>query len=160
MQKITPFLWFDNQAEEAVNFYISVFKNSKILDISYYGDVGGEISGFKKGDVLTIAFQLDGQNFTALNGGKHYKINEGISFVVSCDSQEEVDYYWEKLTDGGEESQCGWLKDKFGVSWQVVPAVLGELMNSPDADKSRRVMEALLQMRKLDIPALEKAYRG
>jgi predicted 3-demethylubiquinone-9 3-methyltransferase (glyoxalase superfamily) len=154
MQKITPFLWFDNQAEEAVNFYVSVFKNSKVGTIARYGDSG---SG-PKGSVMTIAFELDGQNFTALNGGPHFKFTEAISLVVNCANQEEVDYFWEKLTaDGGQEVQCGWLKDKYGLSWQVVPKILPELVQSGDPKKSERVMKALMQMKKLDVAKLKEA---
>jgi predicted 3-demethylubiquinone-9 3-methyltransferase (glyoxalase superfamily) len=154
MQKITPFLWFDNQAEEAVNFYVSVFKNSKVGTIARYGDSGPG----PKGSVMTIAFELDGQNFTALNGGPHFKFTEAISLVVNCANQEEVDYFWEKLTaDGGQEVQCGWLKDKYGLSWQVVPKILPELVQSGDPKKSERVMKALMQMKKLDVAKLKEA---
>jgi len=154
MQKITPFLWFDNQAEEAVNFYASVFKNSKVGTIARYGDSGPG----PKGSVMTIAFELDGQNFTALNGGPHFKFTEAISLVVNCANQEEVDYFWEKLTaDGGQEVQCGWLKDKYGLSWQVVPKILPELVQSGDPKKSERVMKALMQMKKLDVAKLKEA---
>ncbi len=154
MQKITPFLWFDNQAEEAVNFYVSVFKNSKVGTITRYGDSGPG----PKGSVMTIAFELDGQNFTALNGGPHFKFTEAISLVVNCADQEEVDYFWEKLTaDGGQEVQCGWLKDKYGLSWQVVPKILPELLQSGDPKKSERVMKALMQMKKLDVAKLKEA---
>ena len=154
MQKITPFLWFDNQAEEAVNFYVSVFKNSKVGTIARYGDSGPG----PKGSVMTIAFELDGQNFTALNGGPHFKFTEAISLVVNCADQEEVDYFWEKLTaDGGQEVQCGWLKDKYGLSWQVVPKILPELLQSGDPKKSERVMKALMQMKKLDVAKLKEA---
>jgi len=155
MQKITPFLWFDNNAEEAANFYVSVFKNSKILSVSRYGDTGPG----PKGAVMVVSFQLDGQQFTALNGGPLFKFSEAFSFVVSCENQEEIDYYWNKLTSsGGQESQCGWLKDKFGFSWQIVPTALGELMSDPK--KANRVMQALLQMKKLDIATLEDAAEG
>jgi predicted 3-demethylubiquinone-9 3-methyltransferase (glyoxalase superfamily) len=154
MQKITPFLWFDNQAEEAVNFYVSVFKNSKVGTIARYGDSGPG----PKGSVMTIAFELDGQNFTALNGGTHFKFTEAISLVVNCANQEEVDYFWGKLTaDGGQEVQCGWLKDKYGLSWQVVPKILPELVQSGDPKKSERVMKALMQMKKLDVAKLLEA---
>ncbi len=154
MQKITPFLWFDNQAEEAVNFYVSVFKNSKVGTIARYGDSGPG----PKGSVMTIAFELDGQNFTALNGGPHFKFTEAMSLVVNCADQEEVDYFWEKLTaDGGQEVQCGWLKDKYGLSWQVVPKILPELVQSGDPKKSERVMKALMQMKKLDVAKLKEA---
>jgi len=155
-QKITTFLWFDNNAEEAVNFYISIFKNSKILTTARYGETGPG----PKGSVMTIAFELDGQKFTALNGGPHFKFNEAISLVVHCETQEEVDYYWEKLSQGGEKVQCGWLKDKFGLSWQVVPNVLFELVQAGDSQKSQRVMSALMQMKKLDIEGLKRAAEG
>jgi len=155
MQKITPFLWFDNNAEEAANFYVSVFKNSKILSVSRYGDAGPG----PKGAVMVVSFQLDGQQFTALNGGSLFKFSEAFSFVVSCENQEEIDYYWNKLTsNGGQESQCGWLKDKFGFSWQIVPTALVKLMSDPK--KANRVMQALLQMKKLDIATLEDAAEG
>ena len=154
MQKITPFLWFDNQAEEAANFYVSVFKNSKVLSVIRYGDAGPG----PKGSVMTVAFELEGQKFTALNGGPLFKFTEAVSFVVNCESQEEVDYFWEKLTaDGGRESQCGWLKDKYGLSWQIVPTRLIELLQDKDAAKSQRVMQAMLQMKKIDISKLEQA---
>ena len=157
MQKITPFLWFDNQAEEAAQFYTSTFKNSKILSVSRYGDAGPG----PKGSVMVVSFQLEGQQFTALNGGPLFKFSEAFSFVVSCENQEEIDYYWNKLTsDGGQESQCGWLKDKFGFSWQIVPTALGKLMSDKDPKKANRVMQALLQMKKLDIATLEEAAEG
>jgi predicted 3-demethylubiquinone-9 3-methyltransferase (glyoxalase superfamily) len=158
-QKITPFLWFDNQAEEAVIFYISIFKNSRIVSVTHYGEEGAEASGRPKGTVMTVAFQLDGQEFVALNGGPHFKFTEAISFVVNCDSQDEVDYYWENLSEGGDEKaqQCGWLKDKYGVSWQIVPTVLVELLSDPDHEKSRRAMKAMLQMKKIDIETLKQA---
>lgn len=153
---ITPCLWFDSQAEEAANFYVSVFKNSKIESISHYGKGGFEIHGQKEGTVLTVGFQINGQPFTALNAGPIFKFNEAVSFQVFCDTQEEIDDYWEKLTaDGGEESQCGWLKDKFGLSWQIVPAILPELMSDPT--RSERVMKALMQMTKFDIEKLRQA---
>jgi predicted 3-demethylubiquinone-9 3-methyltransferase (glyoxalase superfamily) len=160
MQKITPCLWFDSNAEEAVNFYTSIFKNSKIGNISRYGEAGYEIHGKPAGTVLTIEFELNGQAFTALNAGPLFKFNEAISFQVSCESQEEVDYYWGKLSDGGDEKAqvCGWLKDKYGLSWQIVPTVLGEMLQDKDPEKSGRVMEALLQMKKLDIERLKEAY--
>ena len=160
MQKITPCLWFDNNAEEAVNFYTSIFKNSKIGNISRYGEAGYEIHRKPAGTVLTMEFELDGQAFTALNGGPMFKFNEAISFQVGCESQEEVDYYWEKLSEGGDKKaqQCGWLKDKYGVSWQIVPTVLGRMLQDKDAKKSESVMKALLQMKKLDIKTLKQAY--
>jgi predicted 3-demethylubiquinone-9 3-methyltransferase (glyoxalase superfamily) len=158
MQKITPFLCFDNQAEEAVNFYTSIFKNSKIKSVTRYGEAGGEVSGRPKGTVMTIAFQLDGQEFAALNGGPHFKFTEAISFVVNCETQDEVDELWEKLSEDGEKGQCGWLKDKYGVSWQIVPTVLDEMLQDRDPKKSEKVMEALLQMGKIDIKTLKQAY--
>jgi predicted 3-demethylubiquinone-9 3-methyltransferase (glyoxalase superfamily) len=154
VQKITPFLWLDNHAEEAVNFYTSIFKNSKILNVARYSEVGPG----PKGSVMTVAFQLDGQEFIALNGGPQFKFTEAISFVVNCKTQKEVDDLWEKLSEGGEKVQCGWLKDKYGVSWQIVPTVLRELLSDSDPAKSRRVMEAMLQMKKIDIEGLKKAY--
>lgn len=159
MQKITPFLWFDDKAEEAVNFYTSVFNNSKVMTITRYGEEGAEASGRPQGTIMTMAFQLDGQYFVALNGGPYFNFTEAISFVVNCESQDEIDYYWEKLSGGGDEKaqQCGWLKDKYGVSWQIVPAELGELLNDPDPEKSRMVMKALLGMKKIDIETLKQA---
>ena len=159
MQKITPFLWFDNKAEEAVNFYVSVFKNSKITGITRYGDAGSEVAGRPKGTVMTIAFQLEGQEFVALNGGPVFTFSPAISFVVNCETQEEVDNLWEKLSEGGEIEQCGWLRDKYGVSWQIVPTILGEMLQDKDAEKSERVMKAMLQMKKIDIKGLRQAYR-
>jgi predicted 3-demethylubiquinone-9 3-methyltransferase (glyoxalase superfamily) len=156
MQKITPFLWFDNQAEEAMNFYVSIFKNSKVVTVTRYGEAGPG----PKGSVMTVAFELEGQKFAALNGGPHFKFTEAISFVVNCTTQEEVDYFWEKLSEGGQESQCGWLKDKYGLSWQVVPTVLVELLQDKDPLKSQRVMQAMLQMKKIDIATLKQAYEG
>ena len=156
-QKITPFLWFDNQAEAAAQFYTSIFKNSKILHVSRYGDAGPG----PKGSVMVVNFQLAGQEFTALNGGPLFKFSEAFSFVVNCENQKEIDEYWSKLTSGGgQESQCGWLKDKFGFSWQIVPTALGRLMGDKDPAKANRVMQALLQMRKLDIAILEAAAAG
>jgi predicted 3-demethylubiquinone-9 3-methyltransferase (glyoxalase superfamily) len=157
MQKITPFLWFDSQAEEAAHFYVSVFKQSRIGRIARYGDAGPG----PKGSVMTVEFTLDGQDFVGLNGGPQFKLSEAISFSVACKTQEEIDDFWAKLTQGGgQESQCGWLKDKYGLSWQIVPDVLLAMMSDPDPQKSKRVMEALLKMKKLDIATLEKAYRG
>ncbi len=160
MQTITPCLWFDSNAEEAVKFYTSIFKKSKIRKIARYGEEGYEIHGKPAGSVMTIEFELNGQTFTALNGGPVFKFNEAISFQVSCKSQKEVDYYWENLSKGGDEKaqQCGWLKDKYGVSWQIVPAVLSEMLKGKDAEVSDRVMKALLQMKKLDIKKLKQAY--
>ena len=156
MQKITPFLWFDNNAEEAANFYVSVFKNSKLLNVARYGDAGPG----PKGSVMTAEFELDGQEFVALNGGPRFKFTEAISFVVNCETQEEVDYYWERLSEGGEKSHCGWLKDKFGLWWQVVPTILNKLIADKDPEKSKRVMEAMLKMRKIDIEPLQRAYEA
>ena len=156
MQKITPFLWFDYQAEEAINFYTSIFKNSKIVSVSRYGEAGPGPAG----SLMTATFQLEGQQFMALNGGPQFKFTEAVSFFVNCQSQAEVDYLWERLSEGGEEGQCGWLKDRYGLSWQIVPTVLGELLNNPDAEKSGRVMHAMLQMRKIDIAKLQQASDG
>ena len=159
-QKIAPCLWFDTQAEQAANFYVSVFKNSRISAISRYGKAGHEIHGRESGSVMTVAFEIEGQTFVALNGGPHFKFNEAVSFQVYCESQEEVDYFWSKLTDGGEDGPCGWLKDKFGVSWQVVPTVLPEMLMDADAEKSQRVTNAFLRMKKFDIEMLKQAYAG
>jgi predicted 3-demethylubiquinone-9 3-methyltransferase (glyoxalase superfamily) len=158
MQKITPFLWFDDNAEEAANFYVSVFRNSKIGSVARYGEAGAEVSGRPKGTVMTVAFELDGQEFIALNGGPQFQFTEAISFVVNCETQKEIDDLWEKLSDGGEKVECGWLKDRYGVSWQIVPAVLGEMMTDPDPARSQRVMQALLKMKKIDLAELKKAY--
>ena len=163
MQKITPFLWFDHQAENAVKFYTAIFKNSKVGRILRYGEEAAKISstGRPVGSVLTIEFEMEGQKFVALNGGPLFKFNESISFVVNCETQEEVDYFWEKLTaDGGQESQCGWLKDKFGLSWQVVPTVLIDMLHAKDSKKSECVTAAMLQMKKIDIEKLKVAYAG
>ena len=149
IQKITPFLWFDHQAEEAANFYVSIFPNSKVVKVLRYGKAGPGPDG----SVMTVEFQLEGQPFVGLNGGPHFKFSEAISFVVNCESQDEVDYYWEKLSAGGGEVQCGWLKDKFGLSWQVVPTVLPQLLGNPDPEKSQRAMKAMMTMKKLDIRA-------
>ena len=157
MQKITPFLWFDNQAEEAANFYVSVFKNSKILSVTRYGDTGPG----PKGSVMVASFELDGQKFNALNGGPIFNFTEAISLVVNCESQAEVDHFWEKLTaDGGQEVQCGWLKDKYGLSWQIVPTILVELLQDQDPDKTQRVMKAMMKMVKMDIDTLKRASAG
>ena len=158
MQKITPFLWFDNQAEEAVNFYTSLFKNSKIENVARYDEAGAKVSGRPKGSVMTMTFQLNGQEFNALNGGPQFKFTEAISFFVNCETQAEVDELWSKLTEGGEEGQCGWLKDRFGLSWQIVPTALGELRGDKDPEKAQRVMQAMLQMKKIDIAGLKRAY--
>jgi predicted 3-demethylubiquinone-9 3-methyltransferase (glyoxalase superfamily) len=161
MQKITPFLWFDNQAEEAAKFYTSVFKNSKVGRILHYDETSAKAAGRPAGSVLTIEFEIGGQKFTALNGGPEFKFNESISFVVNCDTQNEVDYFWEKLTaDGGQESQCGWLKDKFGVSWQITPTVLIDMLHDKDPKKAGRVMKAMMQMQKIEINKLKAAYAG
>jgi predicted 3-demethylubiquinone-9 3-methyltransferase (glyoxalase superfamily) len=153
MPKLTPYLWFDTEGEEAARFYTSVFPNSKITEITRYGSAGPRPEGM----VMTVAFELDGQAFVALNGGPEFKFNEAVSFEVGCKTQEEVDAYWTTLSEGGEEGPCGWLKDKFGVSWQVVPTVLNELIADPDREKSQRVMQAMLSMRKIEIGALERA---
>jgi predicted 3-demethylubiquinone-9 3-methyltransferase (glyoxalase superfamily) len=156
MQKINPFLWFDDQAEEAAAFYTSLFDNSKILNVSHYGEAGpGEA-----GSVMTVSFELDGQRFIALNGGPRFSFTEAISFLVNCETQEEVDELWEKLSEGGEKGPCGWLKDRYGLSWQIVPTALGELMSDPDPEKSQRVMKAMLQMSKIEIEPLRRAYEG
>jgi predicted 3-demethylubiquinone-9 3-methyltransferase (glyoxalase superfamily) len=153
MQKITPWLWFDTQGEEAANFYITVFENSRILDVARYGVAGPG----PEGAVMTVTFELDGQKLVALNGGPHFTFNEAISFQVSCETQDEVDYLWSKLSQGGEEGPCGWLKDKYGVSWQIVPTALAELIGDPDPDKAQQAMKAMLGMRKIDIEALRRA---
>jgi predicted 3-demethylubiquinone-9 3-methyltransferase (glyoxalase superfamily) len=162
IQKITPCLWFDEQAEEAAKFYTSIFKNSRIVSMTRYGEAGHEVHGRPAGTVMTVAFELDGHAFTALNGGPLFKFTEAISFQVSCETQEELDYYWEKLSEGGDEQaqQCGWLKDKYGISWQVIPTVLLEMVHDADAEKSQRVMKAMLQMKKIDIEKLKRAYDG
>lgn len=156
MQKITPFLWFDDQAEEAVNFYTSVFKNSKTGTVARYGEGGPG----PKGSVMTATFSIDGQEFIALNGGPMFKFTEAVSFVINCKDQDEIDYYWDKLSEGGEKSRCGWLKDKFGLSWQVVPTMLSQLFSGKEPEKSKRAMQAMMQMDKLDIARLQKAYDG
>jgi len=156
MQKITPFLWFDDKAEQAATFYTSIFKNSKIGKVARYGEAGPG----PKGSVMTVEFQLEGQKFIALNGGPHFRFNEAISFVVNCQTQAEVDKYWKQLSAGGKKVQCGWLKDKYGLSWQIVPTVLGELMSDKDSAKSQRVMRAMLKMVKLDLKKLKQAATG
>jgi predicted 3-demethylubiquinone-9 3-methyltransferase (glyoxalase superfamily) len=158
MQKITPFLWFDDQAEEAVSFYVSIFKNSKVGNITRYDEEVAKASGQPAGSVMTIDFQLEGQDFIALNGGPQFKFTEAVSFMVNCETQEEVDEFWKKLSEGGEEGPCGWLKDKYGLSWQIVPTVLGEMLQDKDAEKAKRVMKAMLQMSKIDIRTLKQAY--
>ena len=157
MQKITPFLWFNDNAQEAVKFYASIFKDSKIGRIARYGEEAAEKTGRPKGSVMTIEFELEGQRFVGLNGGPMFKFTEAISFVVNCETQEEVDYFWEKLSEGGEKSRCGWLTDRFGLSWQVVPTVLIDMLHDKDHEKSQRVMEAVLQMDKIDISKLKRA---
>jgi predicted 3-demethylubiquinone-9 3-methyltransferase (glyoxalase superfamily) len=160
--RITPCLWFDGQAEEAVELYTSVFKNSRVTEVTRYLEAGREIHGQPAGRVMTIGFELDGQPFTALNGGPQFKFTEAVSFQVDCETQQEIDFYWERLSKGGDPAaqQCGWLKDRFGVSWQIVPRVLPVLIADPDRSKSERTMEAMLQMKKLDIAALERAHAG
>lgn len=162
IQRITPCLWFDDQAEEAAGFYTGLFPNSWIVEVSRYGEAGHEFHGKPPGSVMTVAFELDGQAFTALNGGPVFKFNEAVSFQVNCETQEEVDFYWEKLSAGGDQAaqQCGWLKDRFGVSWQVVPGALIEMMNDIDRTKAERVTEAMLSMKKIDIAELQRAYAG
>ncbi len=162
MQRITPNLWFDTQAKEAANFYVSIFPNSKITGISHYGEGNAKVSGMKKGTVMTVTFELDGQQMMALNGGPVFKFNEAVSLVVNCMTQDEIDHYWDSLSqDGDPKAQiCGWPKDKYGVSWQVVPVALGEMMQDEDAKKTDRVMAALLKMKKIDIATLKKAYLG
>ena len=162
IQKITPCLWFDSQAEEAAKFYVSLFPNSAVGAITRYGKEGFEVHGRPEGSAMTVNFSLEGQEFTALNGGPHFKFSEAISFVVRCETQAEVDHYWDKLGEGGDEKarQCGWLKDKYGVSWQIVPVALFEMMSSTDRIKSERVMRAVLQMKRLDVAALRRAYEG
>ncbi|MBI1890505.1 MAG: VOC family protein [Burkholderiales bacterium] len=160
LRTITPCLWFDSQAEEAAQFYSGIFPHSKITNISRYGEAGYEFHKKPAGTVMAVAFELDGQSFTALNGGPTFTFNEAISFQIDCHSQEEVDHYWERLSEDGDENaqQCGWLKDKYGLSWQVVPGVLMELLNDPDTKKSQRVMQAMLQMKKINIAELQRAY--
>lgn len=159
MPKITPFLWFDNNAEEAVKFYTSIFKKSKVLTVTRYGKAAAHATGRPLGSVMTIAFELDGQKFVALNGGPHFKFTEAVSFVVNCKTQAEIDNYWKKLTaDGGKERECGWLQDKFGLCWQIVPDNIHKLLSSKDEVKTQRVMQAVFQMKKLDIKTLKKAF--
>jgi predicted 3-demethylubiquinone-9 3-methyltransferase (glyoxalase superfamily) len=157
---ITPCLWFDTQAEAAAKFYCSVFKNSKITAISRYPEAGQEVHGKPAGSVMVAAFELDGQPFVALNGGPNFKFDEAVSFQITCETQADIDYYWGKLTEGGQEGPCGWLKDKFGLSWQVVPAAIPQMMTDQDSEKSKRVMDAFMKMKKLDIAAIERAYAG
>jgi len=160
MQKITPFLWFDNDAEAVANFYVSIFENSRVNAITRYDAGGAQASGRPEGSVMTVAFELEGQEFTALNGGPHFKFTEAISFVVHCETQAEVDHFWGRLTAGGQEVQCGWLKDRFGVSWQVVPTRLFEMLQDKEPERAKRVMAAMLQMKKIDIEPLQRAYDG
>ncbi|MNF79270.1 3-demethylubiquinone-9 3-methyltransferase [compost metagenome] len=159
---ITPCLWFDDQAEAAANFYVGIFPNSKITAISHYGEAGKEIHGKEPGSVLTVAFELDGQSFTALNGGPVFTFTEAVSFQVNCETQDEVDHYWDRLSAGGDDNakQCGWLKDRYGLSWQVVPSMLVAMLTDPDTVRAQRAFTAMLQMQKLDIAALKKAYDG
>ena len=154
MQKITPFLWFDNQAEEAANYYVSIFPNAKILNVARYSEGGAQASERPRGSVMTVVFQIDGQQFIALNGGPVFSFTPAISFVVNCHAQDEVDRLWDRLSAGGEQQQCGWLRDRYGVTWQIVPSILGELLGHPDPATSQRVMQAMLQMKKIDIAAL------
>lgn len=158
MQKITPCLWFDSQAEEAVNYYVSIFKNSKIGNMTRYGEAGATVSGRPKGSVMTVTFEIEGQEFVALNGGPHFTFSEAISLMVKCETQQEIDEMWEKLSQGGEEGPCGWLKDKYGLSWQIVSPEWNEMLRDKDVEKSERVMKAILQMTRPDIKALRQAY--
>jgi predicted 3-demethylubiquinone-9 3-methyltransferase (glyoxalase superfamily) len=159
-RRITPCLWFDTQAEEAANFYCGIFKNAKIKDISRYGKAGQDVHGKPPGSVMTVAFELDGQPFVALNGGPLFKFTEAISFQMFCDTQAEIDHYWNALSEGGQEGPCGWLKDKYGLSWQVVPAAIPQMMSDPDPKKSERVMNAFLKMKKFDLATLQRAAEG
>ncbi|MGH7233504.1 MAG: VOC family protein [Nitrospiraceae bacterium] len=160
MQKITPCLWFDDKAEEAAKFYVSIFKNSKLGNITRYGEAGAEVSGRPKGSVMTVTFEIEGQEFLALNGGPIFKFTEAVSFMVKCETQEEIDDMWEKLSQGGEEGQCGWLKDKYGLSWQIVSPGWDEMLRDKDTKKSERVMKAILTMSKPDLKAIKQAYEG
>ena len=157
---ITPCLWFDTEAEEAANFYCSIFENAKVGKISRYPKAGQEVHRKRPGSVMVVEFEINGQTFTALNGGPNFKFNEAVPFQVRCETQAEVDHYWSKLTQGGEEGPCGWLKDKYGLSWQIVPTAIPKMMTDPDPTKSERVMNAFLKMKKLDIAAIERAYAG
>jgi predicted 3-demethylubiquinone-9 3-methyltransferase (glyoxalase superfamily) len=159
-QKITPCLWFDTQAEEAARFYTSIFNDSKIRAVSRYSKAGHEIHGKQPGSVMTVAFEIDGQAFLALNGGPNFKFNEAVSFQISCETQEEIDHFWNRLAEGGQERPCGWLRDRYGVSWQVVPAMLPQMLMDPDAEKVERVTNAFLQMKKFDIAVLKRAQAG
>ncbi len=160
IQKITPFLWFDDQAEEAAKFYVSIFKNSKLLKVTHYTEAGKEVHGRPPGSAMTVEFQLEGQRFIALNGGPQFKFTEAISFSVDCKTQGEVDRFWKKLSEGGEGGPCGWLKDKYGLSWQINPTILGELLGDKDAKRAGRVMNAMLKMKKIDIAALKESVQG
>ena len=160
MQKITPFLWFDSQAEEAANYYVSIFKNSKLGSVARYDEASARAAGRPEGSVMVIEFELDGQKFIGLNGGPHFKFTEAVSFMINCDSQEEVDYYWDKLSAVPEAEQCGWLKDKFGLSWQVVPTGVIKMLSDKDPAKSKRAMGAVLQMKKIDVATVERAFQG
>ena len=160
MQKITPFLWFEDRAEEAAKFYVSIFKNSKIRNVTRYTEAGKEVHGRPPGSAMTVEFQLEGQRFIALNGGPQFKFTEAISFSVDCKTQEEVDRFWKKLSEGGEEGPCGWLKDKYGLSWQINPTILGEMLSDSDPTRAKRVMEAMLKMKEIDIAALKRAHAG
>jgi predicted 3-demethylubiquinone-9 3-methyltransferase (glyoxalase superfamily) len=160
MQKITPHLWFDTQAEEAANFYVSVFKDAKIVSTSYYGKAGQEVHHMPEGSVMVVELEIEGQTFLALNGGPIFKFNESVSFVINCETQEEIDYYWEKLSAVPESEQCGWLKDKFGLSWQVVPTGMAEMLSTPDSESTQRAMNLFMQMKKIDIEKLKQAYNG
>ena len=159
-QKVSPCLWFDTQAEQAANFYVSVFKNGRIKSVSRYGEAGRDVHGKESGSVMVVDFEIEGQTFTALNGGPHFKFSEAISFQVMCDSQDEIDHFWNALTEGGRESQCGWLKDKFGLSWQIVPSQLPQMLSSGDAASRDRMMTAVMAMKKFDIAALQSAHAG
>jgi predicted 3-demethylubiquinone-9 3-methyltransferase (glyoxalase superfamily) len=159
-QRITPFLWFDAQAEEAAKFYTSIFERSRIARISRYGEAGREVHGKKPGSVLTVEFEIEGQTFVALNGGPNFKFTEAVSFQVSCETQDEIDYFWSRLLEGGQEGQCGWLKDKYGLSWQIVPSALPQMLTDTDGAKSERAMAALMQMKKFDLATLQRAYAG
>lgn len=160
MQKITPFLWFNGQAEEAAEFYTRTFKNSKILNVSRYGKAGADASGMPEGTVMTVEFEIEGQRFVGLNGGTEFSFTPAVSFMVDCQTQEEIDFLWDTLSEGGEPNDCGWLKDKFGVSWQITPTILIKNFQDEDKERSERVMRAMLEMQKLDIATLEKAYKG
>ena len=160
LPKITPFLWFDTQAEEAANFYVSIFKNSRIKGLARYDGETAQASGQPKGSVMTVQFELDGQDFVALNGGPTFKFTEAISFVVNCESQAEIDHFWQKMSAGGQEVECGWLKDRFGVAWQIVPADIEEMLQDKDPEKPKRVMAAVMKMKKLDMAEMRRAYEG